>query len=126
MLHTIDGREIRADKKIRYEVIEVSPNGQYVFLDEVHADGKRYPGPTVTAAEWHDYSTKNRWIPCTGSGTVPTGEQIKTGYWTRATCRVCGRGVTLTKSGLAWSHTRPAGMIFVDGVQSYPAQRISE
>jgi hypothetical protein len=123
MLHTIDGRKIRANKRITYVVAGVSPDGRYVYLDERHSDGRVLAGPTVTAAEWHHHQG-NVWVSCPGSRRRPRSTDPSTGfYYGSGTCATCGNRVSLSTAGVTFGHKRPQGQSFVNGVQVFDAYR---
>jgi hypothetical protein len=117
MLITIDGRRIRANRRITYVVANVSPDGRYVYLDERHDDGTIKAGPTVQAAEWHRHDG-NVWVPCSGSRRRPERTKTTSGHWVAARCAVCGTWDGFRQDGTIWAHKRPQGQRFAgDGVQ---------
>lgn len=113
MITTTDGRKIRARRGVAYVVAWTSTTGQYISLDEVHADGTRMAGPTVTAEEWHRHQG-NVWVRCSGSDQVPANVHDGRPYAT-GTCTLCGAGVPVKANGRAWQHKRPHGLVKVAG-----------
>ena len=114
MLNTTDGRKIRARRGVAYVVAWTSPDGQYVSLDEVHADGTRRAGPTVTAEEWHRHEG-NLWVRCSGSDQAPSQVRRAGQSYASGTCPQCGNGVQVKGSGRAWQHKRPHGLTLEAG-----------